>query len=382
LVEWNGRDELTLKRKVDLDGKITSISNGYDFKSGKDTFVGTEQGNQYIMNSRTLDYELRSTSHYDSISDICFPNGLSELFITASRNDIRVWDAYKLQELLRIQVPNLTCHCVLLSPDGSSIISGWDDGKVRAFLPQSGNLAYVITDAHQGAVTSLYCCQGEGDGKFRLISGGDDGRVRIWEVTTNYNGTNSARMLTTLKEHKSAVTSIASTRDDTEFVSASADGSCIVWDAQRKVRDNAFFDTTMFRSIVYHPDESQLLTCGSDRKITYWDASDCNAIRVIEGGDAELNALDIEPDGLLFVSGGNDKLVKVWHYDDGILTAVGRGHSGGINRLKISPNQKTIVSVGAEGAIFVWLMPEEGARDMAAEGYSAKAGVKDELDDR
>ena len=30
-------------------------------------------------------------------------------------------------------------------------------GKIRGFMPQSGKLAYVITDAHQGAVTAIQC---------------------------------------------------------------------------------------------------------------------------------------------------------------------------------------------------------------------------------
>jgi hypothetical protein len=42
------------------------------------------------------------------------------------------------QELLRIQVQNLECNCVCFSHDGKSIISGWSDGKIRAFGPQSG----------------------------------------------------------------------------------------------------------------------------------------------------------------------------------------------------------------------------------------------------
>ena len=39
--------------------------------------------------------------------------------------------------------------------DGKSIISGWSDGKIRAFLPQSGKLMYAIQDAHIHGVTSL-----------------------------------------------------------------------------------------------------------------------------------------------------------------------------------------------------------------------------------
>ena len=47
------------------------------------------------------------------------------------------------------------------------------------------------------------------------------------------------------------------------------------------------------------------------QKITYWDAYDGTAIRVIEGGEEEMNTLDVEPSGEAFVSGGDDGLVKV-----------------------------------------------------------------------
>jgi WD40 repeat protein len=33
-------------------------------------------------------------------------------------------------------------------PDGKSILTGWSDGKVRAFTPQKGKLIYLIKDAH------------------------------------------------------------------------------------------------------------------------------------------------------------------------------------------------------------------------------------------
>lgn len=33
--------------------------------------------------------------------------------------------------------------------DGKSIISGWTDGIIRAFLPQSGKLFWAIKNAHK-----------------------------------------------------------------------------------------------------------------------------------------------------------------------------------------------------------------------------------------
>lgn len=55
--------------------------------------------------------------------------------------------------------------------DGKSIISGWSDGKIRAFGPQSGKLLYMVKDAHHKAVTALAVTS---DSK-RVISGGEEG---------------------------------------------------------------------------------------------------------------------------------------------------------------------------------------------------------------
>ena len=89
-----------------------------------------------------------------SIGSSNFSN-YSEVFATCSTNEIRIWNSRNRQELLRIQVPNIECHCVGFMGDGKSIISGWSDGKIRAFYPQSGKLMYAINDAHIHGVTAI-----------------------------------------------------------------------------------------------------------------------------------------------------------------------------------------------------------------------------------
>lgn len=51
-------------------------------------------------------------------------SGTSDLFATCSKNDIRVWYTPENKELLRITVPNMTCHAIDFMRDGKSIISG------------------------------------------------------------------------------------------------------------------------------------------------------------------------------------------------------------------------------------------------------------------
>lgn len=70
-------------------------------------------------------------------------------------NEVRLWNVHNQAELLRIQIPRLECFSVGFPADGKSIVTGWADGRIRTFLPQSGKLVYLINDAHLKGVTAL-----------------------------------------------------------------------------------------------------------------------------------------------------------------------------------------------------------------------------------
>lgn len=295
--------------------------------------------------------EIRSTCHYDKVNDIAFPHEYSEVFGTCSRNDIRIWNSKTRQELLRIHVPNLECYCLGFMKDGKSIYSGWHDGKIRAFLPQSGKLLYTINDANVNGVTAIAstkCCT-------KLVSGGMNGEIRIWKI-----GYQSQTLEASLKEHRSRVWSIAINTLNDRAISGSADGSCIIWDIKNYTRIACMFESTMFKQLCFYPDDSQIITCGSDKKITYWDTIDSEEIRMMDGSlEGEINSLSITKSGETFVSAGEDRLIKVWDYEKGICLYIGIGHSTTINRVQIAPNQEFMVSVGSDGSIFFWDMPQE-----------------------
>lgn len=342
--------------KTTLMGGITSISL---HPKGEKFMVGTDQSNRYEVSKDLINSELKTSCHVGSVNDVAFPEGCPDLIVSSSRGDIRIWNTKAKQELLRIQVPNLECLCNLVSPTGSTIVSGWDDGKIRAFYPESGRMKFVIPDAHTERVTAIAIADSDARAPWRIVSGGAEGRVRVWNVTSSHQA-----MIASLKEHRGPINCIKINGDGTQCISASSDGSCIVWDLVRYVRITALFEPNVFESVLYHPDESQMLTCGSNHKISYWDAVDSQVIRVIEGGDDMMTSLDVTPSGEFFVSGSKDRMLKIWHYDDGLPVAIGRGHSGAIKSVKISPDQRTIVSVGSSGEIIFWEMPNlEEARN-------------------
>jgi WD40 repeat protein len=116
-----------------------------------------------------------------------------------------------------------------------------------------------------------------------------------------------------MKEHKGTVTCIKIRKNNLECVSSSSDGSCIIWDLTRFVRNQVLFAPSFFKAVTYFPDESQLLTSGTDRKVAYWEAFDGSLIRELDASQSDtINGLDITADGKYFVIGGSDKIVKVW----------------------------------------------------------------------
>lgn len=348
--------------KTMLMGGITSVCL---HPKGNKFMVGTDQCNRYEVAKDLIEAELKTSCHMGAVNDIAFPESCPDIIVTSSRGDIRIWSVQSKQELLRIQVPNMECLCTLVSPSGSTILSGWDDGKIRAFFPETGRIRFVIPDAHQEKVTALAIADNDSRYPWRIVSGGAEGKVRIWNVSSSHQ-----TLLASLKEHRGPINCVKINQDATQCISASSDGSCIVWDLQRYVRITALFEPNVFESVLYHPDESQMLTCGSNHKISYWDATDGQVIRVIEGGEDCMTALDVLPSGEFFVSGSKDKLIKIWHYDDGLTVATGYGHSGAVRAVKISPDQRSLVSVGASGEIIFWEMPDlQKARKMLAEEY-------------
>lgn len=158
------------------------------------------------------------------------------------------------------------------------------------------------------------------------------------------------------------MTYLALNASGSSVISASADGSCIEWDIDRLARETAVFANTKFQAVCLIPDESQFVTCGSDHRLTYWDAAEGSAIRVVEASESALTCLDLDDSGEVMVMGGEDATLRLISYDEGLVRAEGVAHSDTINRVKISPDSRYAVSVGEEGAICIWrLQLEEGA---------------------
>ena len=91
----------------------------------------------------------------DKIGKIVFPEKCSQVFACMGQNYICIYSVSDFKELLRIQIQDKSSdvtpylNCLEFSADGRSIITGWSDGCVRAFTPQSGKLLFLVREVHR-----------------------------------------------------------------------------------------------------------------------------------------------------------------------------------------------------------------------------------------
>lgn len=323
-------------------GTITSIALTPD---GTHFFAGTSRSNIFWVHTDTLKAELRSACHTEQINQLCFPYKCGgEVVASASRSEIRLWNTGSKQELLSVQVPNVDCLSIAFGRDGKSIVSGWSDGKIRAFTPQTGTLIFAIHEAHKEGVTALATCVD------KIVSGGVRGEVRVWRIASPQ----FQQLEATMKEHRDRVSAIQVREDDLRAVSTSRDGSCIVWDLMKGVRLVCMIEQTKLNGVVYSADFAQVVTIGSDKKITYWDVFDAQPLRALDGaGSGALSVIARGWNERLIVA-GEDGLVRVWDYDMGAILFECVGHSCPVTACAC--HEKMIVTGDAQGALYFWQM--------------------------
>ncbi|XP_075161286.1 cilia- and flagella-associated protein 52 isoform X2 [Haematobia irritans] len=334
----------TLK-KTKVNGPITSLVQITPIEY----YISTEANEIYLLNIKLFTLKLLKTSHKDAVNNIIFPKNLSSVFATAGYETIRIWSTKRMQELLRIMVYNFQCADLEFTKDGSSLVSVWNDGVIRAFTPISGRLIYAIPNAHNKGCSALAVSS---SGRI-IVTGGIEGQVRVWKIEPYRQS-----LLGVLKDHSGPITSLDFNKTDTEVISASCDGSCVVWDVNRLTRKNCITANTQFMTAKYFPTGVQILTCGTDGRICYWAAYNGSLIRDLQASNkSSVNHIDINGTGDYFVSVGSDQLVKLWDYNRGTVVAQGNEHAAAVLSVAFSPCGKFIVTGCSDGCIIIWDIP-------------------------
>jgi WD40 repeat protein len=116
-----------------------------------------------------------------------------------------------------------------------------------------------------------------------------------------------------LRDHVDVVSSIRFSEDGSRLVTASWDGSAIVWDAASgEALHMLEGHTGRVISADFSPDETLIATAGSDGKVILWDAESGELLFVPGSWDKPLRDVVFTPDGKHLVTSDNGGAIRAY----------------------------------------------------------------------
>jgi WD40 repeat protein len=221
---------------------------------------------------------------------------------------------------------------VQFSPDGKSVVTGDNAGKLRfwdvetllkAGVPEDFDIEILSQEpmsqvqAHSNALETLVFSP---DGK-RLATGGADGKILLWDAATVMNA--GATPLKELGSLQGVINEVVFSPDG-KMIAAAGDGkSIVVWDAVSSQEIFRFHGhTTEVNCLAFSPDsrmlasgENALTDGGSDTTLRLWDVVEDQLIGGFEEHFSEVRTLAFRRDGKVLASGGNNSKTLLWDMD-------------------------------------------------------------------
>ena len=233
--------------------------------------------------------------------------------------------------------------CCVWSPNGSAVLTGSNDGRLKVWDAASGRELLTLT-GHSGYVN---CCAWSPDGA-RLLSGSYDRTLKLWDAV-------SGKELLTLKGHSDSVDCCTWSPDGARLVSGSSDNCLKLWDAT--TGRELLVLTGHSRAVnccAWSPDSSRLLSGSSDHTLKLWDAASGREIITLKGHARPVNCCAWSPDNARLLSGSSDRTLKLWDAASGGELFALTGHDNPVNCCAWSPDSTRLLSGSFDHTLKLW----------------------------
>lgn len=241
----NGHSAEVSSVAISPDGKYLASSSLYCPKSNVKVWN--------LQNGRLLHSRL---GHKKSVKFVTFDRE-SKLLVTGG-NKVKLWN---VESGIRLKTLWHSCpvNTAMMSWDGELLICGGEDGKIKFWHWQTGELIYSINADHY-PITALKVT----DNREYLITGDTQGLIKIWHIPTG-------KLERSLQGHSQDINTLLFAHQGKCLISASNDGTINIW--QWQIGD-------LLHSLTSH----------------------CDGV----------NSIDISANQKYLVSGSSDQTLKVW----------------------------------------------------------------------
>ena len=239
-----------------------------------------------------------------------------------------------------------------LNRDGSRLVAGGADGRVRLWDAHTGTLlAEQRTPDGEGIMSVAFSPDGS-----RVALGGENGSVRLWD------GNSTSPLSASLGHHGDWVLALTFSPDGTLLASGANEGTVRIWNVATQQPSGAFdFDDAITGDgtsvVALAFDRSgTTVAAGGSRTVRLWDIT-----RKALSGDAlqtnsgVVTSLAFSPTGQELVSGNDAGVMQIWDVGSRQLAVDRRVDSSGIVVTLVFNDDGSRLAAGmSSGGVLVW----------------------------
>jgi WD40 repeat protein len=269
-------------------------------------------------------------------------------------NVVQVYDARSGLEVVRLGGHQDLIQSIRFGPGGNRLAAG--SYRIATVWDAPTTSLEKSLDGHEAKVNALVSSI---DGS-TIVSGGEDGSIRVWD------GAEGTQRLQIDHPEKAPVLALALAPDASVVASASNDGKARLY----KLDDGALIGEWQalegpIRALAFVGPEARLLaTAGDDGLALLWPLPEGPGTAPAEGAEpvalkgheGAVLALASSPDGVTVITGGNDGTVRIWKAEDGSESTAIAAHAGPVRALAISPDGQSILTGSDDGTARLWNM--------------------------
>ncbi|HIM29247.1 MAG TPA: hypothetical protein EYG57_06790 [Planctomycetes bacterium] len=257
---------------------------------------------------------------------------------TASEDGVvRVWDTASGRELQRFSGHVGAALSVMLSDDGTTILSGGAD-KSAQIASISVESMFVSGETKLGDAVFLV------DGS-SVATTGSDKQVKIWAA----DGKPVRQLVGAVAE----LTRLAVRGDGAQIAAADSEGRLLLWNTADDVLQHTVETGAIINDLCYSSDHQRIAAAGADNHLRVFRTDDGQPLQE-QVAAAPLLAVKFAASGAELVTGSADKSVSLWAYASPTSVVDLAGHTGPVLNLAYSGDGKLLASTSADGTIRTW----------------------------
>jgi microtubule-associated protein-like 6 len=322
-------------------------------------------------------------------------------FVTGGKNHVKIWEfpnstsaGGELSSKTGIYNKSVKIRTVISTAYlGADPVTGMIDGQILLWKERNNTKSI---QGHSSAVTSMCTLSGEESGP-RIISGGKDGFVNVWNIqlakvwSLNLNestpvsicsqiqalsykegkilmGTKGGEiyevnMLNTSEtfqwvsghyEHLSEVRGLATHPTASKFITAGDDSTIRLWDSRTRRQMSVVSMGEKVRAISYHPAGDQIAAGLCSGHVRFLTANLQTQIAEISVTPSQINVLMYSPNGMYLAVGSNDYSIYIIETKTLICKAQCKGHLSYIVSIDFSENNQYLQSSSGNYELLFW----------------------------